>query len=74
MIRNKRTTFATCTDSVDTPTVRSDVPRLAAPIVYDITQQDVATDEVRKASGARAPNSPSSGECTMHERPGHRRR
>jgi hypothetical protein len=38
MIRNRRTTFATCTDSVDTPTVRSDMPRLAAPIVYDITR------------------------------------
>jgi hypothetical protein len=38
MIRNKRTTFVACHNSVDTPTVRSDVPCLAAPIVDDLTQ------------------------------------
>jgi hypothetical protein len=43
MIRNKRTTFVACHNSVDTPTVRTDVPRLAAPIIDDITQFHLPT-------------------------------
>jgi hypothetical protein len=38
MIRNKRTTFAACINSVDTLTVRSTVPRLAGPVDDDTTQ------------------------------------
>ena len=43
MIRNKRTTFVACHNSVDTPTVRSDVPCLAAPIVGDLSQFHLPT-------------------------------
>jgi len=38
MIRNKRTTFATCINSEETLTARSTVPRLAGPTVDDTMQ------------------------------------
>jgi hypothetical protein len=38
MIRNKRTTFAACINSVETLVTRSSVPRLAAPVINDTTR------------------------------------
>jgi hypothetical protein len=61
MIRNKRTIYATCISSIDALTMRSTMPRLAAPIPSDDLSFDIDTDShesirQREATPSRNPS------------------